>query len=152
MPIQWSYIITPPAGSTETEALTSLEVLVPSDLAVDADGDLELPPRLVKGAYAVTQSMNTAFQMMLGEWFLDTREGIPYVEEVFVAAPDLRLIEALFRRAILRVPGIASLRAFAMSRDRSTRTLSIDDFEAVLVNGSTLRLAETPYVVYTSNG
>ncbi len=151
--ISWGYIVQLPESGTPADGFTPLSAVVPKDLAIDDTGDLALPPRLVEGIDAVVQRLRIRFRFWLREWFLDQRQGVPYLEQILVAAPDLLLIESIFRnRVILPTPGVASLRSFRMSRDRRARTLSIDDFEAALVDGSVLKITETPFVVYSPNG
>lgn len=146
--LSWNYEITPP---TETAALStgtqSLDSIAFKDLALDDDGDLAVPVRLVEGADAVAQRLRIRFRFMLREWFLDLREGIPYIEKILVMNPDLRVVRYLFRRAIVTTPGIAECNDLVLSFNRSTRRLTIESFSARLVDGSTFRLLDTPFIL-----
>lgn len=123
------------ATSEADPTAPGLEALVPKDLALDEYGDLALPPRLLTGADAVAQRLGIRLRRWSGEWFLDQREGIPYLQSILRKGVDLPLVEALFRRCILETPGVASLASFTSELDRSVRRLSIS-FEARLIDGS----------------
>jgi hypothetical protein len=102
--------------------------------ALGAGGSLVV----IEGVAQVRQRLATRFKFFQGEWFLDTREGIPYYRDVLVAQPDLPLIRSMFRRAILDTPGVLSLPRLTLSFDRPTRTLSVA-FQAV-VNGGVVEV------------
>lgn len=146
--VSFLYSITPPAAVAGTSAPTTLEDSGFKDLALDiSTWDLELPPRLITGADMIAQRIGIRFKFWLGEWFLDTREGVPYIEQVLVANPDLSLIRALFRRVITSTPGVKRVESLDLSFDRAARTLVVGSFRATLIDGSTLAL-ESPFIVW----
>lgn len=75
---------------------------------------------------AAVQKARVRFDFWLGEWFLDTSQGFPYLERVFVKGGDLPLVESLFRRTLLGVPEIDSVLSLTLDLDRATRELSVD--------------------------
>lgn len=93
---------------------------------------------VIEGLEQVRQRLAARFKFFQGEWFLDTRQGIPYYRDVLVAQPDLPLIRSTFRRAILSTPGVLSLPRLTLSFDRTTRTLSVA-FQAI-VNGGVIEV------------
>lgn len=70
------------------------------------------------------QKLTNRFQFFLGEWFLDTRLGVPYYQNVFVKNPDLNLIGQLFQRVITQTPNVASLTTAALNFINSSRELT----------------------------
>ena len=100
------------------------------DLVINAAGDLEI----VTGSDAVRQHLNLRLQFFRGEWFLDTRQGIPYFEEVLRKAPDLNVVQSLLREAIETTPGVLGISEFSLDYDGVTRTLSLD-FRATTTDG-----------------
>lgn len=145
MPASWGYIVTQPAAVSSSAALPSVDILSIKDLAVGEDGDLELPPRLVAGVDAIVQRLRIRLRFWHGAWFLDTKQGIPYIESVLVRAPDLALVESLFRRVILGTLGISAIKEFTMALEG--RRLSIDALAVVLADGSNLTLTALPFVL-----
>lgn len=78
----------------------------------------------ISGAPAIRQKISTRFRFFLGEWFLDTRQGVPYYRDVFLKDPSLDVIRSTFRKLVLGTPGVLSLASFAINYDQSARTLS----------------------------
>jgi hypothetical protein len=104
------------------------------------DGDLDLSagqPYLVEGAAAVAQSLRIRLRFFLGEWFLNTLEGVPYFRDVLIKNPSIRLLTTLFRNVIRDTPGVDSVRAFELVWDHVDRKLDIK-FEALLTGGEVL--------------
>lgn len=77
------------------------------------------------------------FLLALGEWFLDTRIGVPYFQVVFVKNPDVAAIRALFRKVIETTPGIVSVTELSTNYDPAGRTLTWS-FTATTDNGATI--------------
>lgn len=98
-------------------ALTNLNdaALVNGDLVL-IDGD---------NASEVATDLQGALQMIRGEWFADTREGIPIFEVVLVKNPDLGVIRAMYDRAIREREGVVDILALDLeyiSAERRLRT------------------------------
>lgn len=149
--ISWSYQIEAAPTATGTEAtladLRSVDVQSPKDWAIDqATGDLEIPFRLVSGAEAIGQRLWIRLGFFLGEWFLDTREGIPYLQSVLVSNPDLPMIDLLFQRVIRETPGVKSVLSYASELARATRTYSAT-FRVECLTGETIRFDSKPFIV-----
>lgn len=111
-----------------------------ADLKLDANGDLDLTDgnvTLVTGDDAIAQQITIRLRLILGEWFLDTRVGIPYFGDIFVKNPDLTRVRSIFRQTILGTPGIAAFEEFSLSVDNPTRTLSVE-FRAKKTDGEVL--------------
>jgi len=75
--------------------------------------------------------------MFKGEWFLDTRVGVPYYDSILIKNPDLVVIRSIFRNAILSTPGIANLDALTTAFDAASRKLTVE-FTAIKEDGGTL--------------
>lgn len=142
----WAYTLTPPSSvGSQEEAERPIEKLAFKDIAIDWTArDVEIPLRLVSGVDAIMQEIRLRLGFYLGTWFLDQRLGIPWIEQIFTTAPDLPHVDALLRRAIGTTPGVREVLNFRSSFDRATRRYYVEEFEARLVDGSTVALVATP--------
>lgn len=95
------------------------------DLQLADDGDLVL----LDGAARVAQQIKITLLAFLGEWFLDTGFGVPYLEHVLVKGPQRALLESIFRSRIAEVPGVLRVRSIELFIDHPQRLLAVA-FEA----------------------
>lgn len=118
-----------------------------SELATDpTTGDLAFPPYIVRGPDAVVQKIRQRFKFFKGEWFLDQRLGVPYLQSIFIKAPNQIFIDAVFSSVLLGTPGVASIASFSSSLDRLSRTLTVD-FQVTLVDGTTVTAQAEPFIL-----
>ena len=61
------------------------------------------------GLDAIIQDVSTRLQFFLGEWFLNTKAGIPYFQKILGKHKPDGYVASLFRRVVLETPGIQSL-------------------------------------------
>lgn len=99
------------------------------DLLVEG-GDLQL----LDGLDAIAQHVAIRLQFFRGEWFLDTRIGVPYFTDILVKNPDLNIVRFLLRAAVASTPGVINLQSFDMVFEGITRALNVD-FEAETEEG-----------------
>jgi hypothetical protein len=107
--------------------------------------------QIAKGDDAIAQKLRQRLRMFLGEWFLDTRLGVPYLREaggiVFgVKGPNIPAINAVFRKVILSVPQITKIQSLSFTVDSRARTGKLD-FVALLDDGRTLTALAEPFIV-----
>lgn len=84
----------------------------------------------------VAQKIKIKLSFFLGEWFLDTTQGIPYLEEVFVKNPDIGLIEDTMKANITNIDGVQEIISFDIDIG-TDRKLSITT-EVRLTDNNTL--------------
>jgi len=115
------------------------------DLALSADHDLELDllgrATLLDGAERVGQQVKVTLLAFLGEWFLDTTFGVPYLDDILVKAPDRASIEGILRARIGAVPGVQRVRALDLQIERQLRILRVA-FDADTTEGRLQRVVE----------
>lgn len=115
-----------------------------NDWALSSNGRLMIEEDPV---VAAAISLKHKLQFFLGEWFLDTRQGVPYFQVVYVKNPDLELIRRLVRRIILSCPPISNVRTlnvFFISKERRAAF----NFEATAEDGRTVTGGtDTPFIV-----
>jgi hypothetical protein len=111
-----------------------------------ATGDLEIPLRIVRGAEAVAQRVRVRFRWFLGEWFLDTRQGVPYFRDILIKNPDPILISFIFRQVLMTTPGVKRVESIKAALDRGSRALRVD-FAATLDDDSPLTSTAEPFII-----
>jgi hypothetical protein len=74
---------------------------------------------------AIKQAVQIRLQSVQGELFLDLGYGIPWFDRVLVKSPNLRAVEAVFRKEIEGVPGVLAVTSLVSSYDRATRRFAI---------------------------
>lgn len=79
----------------------------------------------VTGAEAILQDVWLALGMFEGEWFLDLAKGFPYFRLVLVKNPNLDLIRAAYRDAILARRGVKELLELNLTFNRAQRSLTV---------------------------
>lgn len=90
------------------------------DLVIE-DDDLVI----VDGVAAVSQEVKIRLQFFLGEWFLDTRIGVPYFEKILGQKPRITALKGLFRKAIMSTPGMISMSDYFVTYEGTTRVLTV---------------------------
>lgn len=115
-------------------------------------GDLEISGgRLARasGIEHTTNKLAMRLAFFKGEWFLDTREGVPYFRDVFRKDPQLDVIRSVFSQVIRKCPGILALRSLSVKFDAATRELTVG-FEAISEAGViTIRPGEDERFIVT---
>lgn len=103
---------------------------MPHDLAMDmATGDLVLHDgdvMLIDNAERIAQQILITLRFWLGEWFLDTKDGIPYLEYVLVKSPNLLHIRQIFTEAMEKVDGVKRVEEMNLAFDVKNRSLRVD--------------------------
>lgn len=98
-----------------------------ADLAMDIgtndlileNGDL----KLIDNAERVAQQILISLRFWYGEWFLDTGEGVPYLEYIFVKNPNTAHIRQIITEQIQAVEGVQSVTDLTLHFDRPGRAL-----------------------------
>src|SRR5690606_18024423 len=118
------------------------------DLALSSAGDA----RLLDGAERIAQQIKVTLLTFLGEWFLDTDFGVPYLEQVLIKAPQRAQLEAVFRARIADVPGVRGVRRLDLQIERALRRLRVE-FEAETDEGIvTLQFVLLPRILRVPYG
>ena len=106
-----------------------------------ADGDIcfghNANDYLVNTPEAVAQNVRTRLALWQGQWFIDTDEGMPYLQQILgkQSAADL-----VIKSRILETPGVQQIDEFEAVLDPNTRRLTIQvklttDYGPASING-----------------
>ncbi len=88
----------------------------------------------LSGAAYARQRVEVSLDFCLGEWFLDTRQGLPYFRDVLIKRPNAETVRSVITRAILNTPGITRVDSLELSFDTGNRKLTVF-FEATYQDG-----------------
>lgn len=91
-----------------------------SDIIVQG-GDL----MIVDNAERVAQQVLITLREWLGEWFLKTSDGIPYLEYILVKNPNEAHIRQILTQAIESVEGVKDVTELEFAFNRILRTLTV---------------------------
>jgi hypothetical protein len=92
---------------------------------IDALGNLELLNGNLQVVDDVAQRITTRLRMLFGEWFLDTRDGTPYLQSILIKSPNVDHIRAISRARILGTEGVIGINSLEMDFDHVRRKLSV---------------------------
>jgi hypothetical protein len=88
------------------------------DLVLDASGNIAMATE----PYAIAQDVASAVRLFAGELYYDTRQGVPYFENILGKRPPLQYIKAQVEKAALTVPGVVSARCLFAAFNRRALT------------------------------
>lgn len=81
---------------------------------------------LIDNAERVAQQVLITLRFWLGEWFLDTREGVPYLEYILVKNPNMSHIKQILTEKIKSVDGVNNIVSLNFDFRRIRRELYVD--------------------------
>lgn len=61
-----------------------------------------------------------------GEWFLNTRDGLPYMEHILVKNPNLLHVRELLHDELRTIEGVKRVSKLMLSMDRQNRVLTVN--------------------------
>lgn len=105
------------------------------DLKLDRNHDLALSKTndlvLIDGIARIRQQIKVTLLTFLGEWFLDTTWGVPYLEKIMVKAPNRAEIENIVRAKVRDVPGVTAVPTVLIEVDAQARQgrITLEDIQ-----------------------
>lgn len=106
-------------------------------LALNSENDIFVDNGTIKrviGGGQVVQDVRSRLLSYLGEWFLKTTYGVPYLEQIFVKPANLPLTESIMKSIIIQTTGVGTLGTFEMDFDNTTRIITVS-FSATTTDG-----------------
>ena len=80
---------------------------------------------IVDNAERVAQQVLITLREWLGEWFLKTSDGIPYLEYILVKTPNEAHIRQILTQAIESVEGVKDVTELEFAYNHVLRTLAV---------------------------
>lgn len=102
-----------------------------NDLVINTTGSF----LIVAGAQQVKQRVLIALQHYWQEYFLNRPDGVPYYE-LILGSKDHKTVEALFRDAILTVPGVISIIKFTVIKPTISNNRKYELYADIEVEGT----------------
>lgn len=123
------------------------------DFKLNAAGDLDLTGgdiNYVDDDFAVIQQVSNRLQMWQGEWFADSRQGMPYPTQIFVRNPqaNLGVLRQIYMNAIAGTPGILRVISCEVSFNSSTRKLTVTWQAQAQTSGN---IVQADNLIYTAS-
>lgn len=121
------------------------------DLDNPVEGDLYLDRGdnpMVDGDEATAQEIRTRLLTIKGEAYEDTREGVPWFEEILIKGPILERVRSIVRQTIQSVPAVVDVPRVELDLDRATRVLTIS-WEARTIAGIVVKSEDFPPLIIT---
>lgn len=81
---------------------------------------------LIDNAERIAQQILISLRFWLGEWFLDTRQGVPYLAYILVKNPNEAHIKQVLTDAIKNVDGVDLVTNMDLSLNRIKRALTVE--------------------------
>jgi hypothetical protein len=87
---------------------------------------------LVNSPQTVAQAIFTTLRLLLGEWFLDTTKGVPWLTQVVGRQKNY---DDVVKNAIRGVQGVIEIQDYSSSLDPLGRVLTINQATVITVYG-----------------
>ena len=86
--------------------------------------DTDMQFRLVTGMEALRQRIAQHLRFARGEYFIDTSQGVPYLDDVIARPANLPLAQQVVTAAIQSVEGVLSVTDVSVTLDKRKRVLN----------------------------
>lgn len=106
---------------------------------------------LVDTPQTVAQAIFTALRLLLGEWFLDTTVGVPWLTQV-VGRNKKDSYDQIIKSTIRGVQGVVDIGTYSSTLDATTRMLTVTEVEVITVYGSVVLQDVSPIGGYGQSG
>lgn len=80
---------------------------------------------LTTGIEAIRQHLQCRFRLFLGEWFLDTSQGVPWYRDILIKRPAFAVVREILKRVILETRGVLEILKFEFDFVGQTREASL---------------------------
>tara|TARA_Y100000361_G_scaffold119622_1_gene111132 strand:- start:963 stop:1334 length:372 start_codon:yes stop_codon:yes gene_type:complete len=100
-----------------------------------------------EGKEHTLSKIRSRIKFFLGEWFADTRLGVPYYRDILGQKTPTPVIRSIFWQVLSECPGVASVVKLDVSFDARKRELTVGPWEVILQDGSFL--SSKPFIVET---
>lgn len=93
---------------------------------------------LIDSPDAVAQAVLTRIKLWRGEWFVDTKDGTPYSQEILSKRQRGKSPDGAIKRRILNTQGVKEILSYSSIFDGNTRRLKVDATIATIYGAVTI--------------
>lgn len=94
-------------------------------LSITAAGDIERVNGRFVRVDSTAQRLQTRLRILLGEWFLDRSEGLPYFEQIIGRTSSIAHVRQILAQRIRDTEGVRTLDEMTLNLDAQTRVLTV---------------------------
>ena len=81
---------------------------------------------MIDNAERCAQQIAITLRFWLGEWFLNTTDGVPYLEYILVKQPNMAHIRQILTEQIQSVEGVKAVTDMELTFDQRERSLRVE--------------------------
>ena len=81
---------------------------------------------MIDNAERVAQQIQITLRFWLGEWFLNTTDGVPYLEYILVKQPNMAHIRQILTEQIQSVEGVKAVTDMELTFNQRERNLLVE--------------------------
>lgn len=81
---------------------------------------------MIDNSERVAQQIQITLRFWLGEWFLNTTDGVPYLEYILVKQPNMAHIRQIITEQIQSVEGVKAVTDMELTFDQRERSLLVE--------------------------
>lgn len=95
------------------------------DIKLTKEWDLPVHMTLIDNTERVAQQIKITLGFWKGEWFLNTQQGVPYLERIIVKNPNASHIRQVLQEQIASVDGVTRASVDSVLVDQQSRTAEV---------------------------
>ena len=81
---------------------------------------------MIDNAERVAQQIAIALRFWLGEWFLNTTDGVPYLEYILVKQPNMAHVRQILTEQIQSVEGVKAVTNMELTFNQRERIMLVE--------------------------
>ncbi|MCK5607369.1 hypothetical protein KAR91_36130 [Candidatus Pacearchaeota archaeon] len=80
--------------------------------------------KIIEGLESLAENEDQRLKLFFGKYFMDTTQGVPYLEEILKKPVDPDLAASVLNAEVLKEPEVTNIKNIIAGLDRNTRVFS----------------------------
>jgi hypothetical protein len=118
----------------------------PMIVRITEAGDISLSKPWDTGIDYTVNRIKWRLQFFYGEWFMDTRLGVPYFRDILRKGASAEVVRNVLRKVVQQTPGVARVDSFGVVPGSKPRSMRVT-FRATYSDGTSSGAQELLLVV-----